>query len=269
MYEGREVFAQPPLALVTAEIRLSYEPRLNDTATRDTVAQAVREHLPILDSEQVVSLSVQSASGQVAEETLPQLRALNPEKTATLTLNANALTVQVVEYEHFGSFLELVTVCLQALAPSVPGALVRRVGLRYINEVRIPGGVTDTREWSKWLSSDLLAAFALLPDQPVGGLNGSVLFHVDRERNILFRWGEAVGRSILVPTIPLRRPELTEGRFFLLDTDSFWEPGSPQSLDVPRLADELGRLHVPIGKLFLASLTEDVKALFRGRDSDA
>lgn len=269
MYEGREVFAQAPLALVTAEIRLSYEPRLNDTATRDTFAQAVREHLPILESEQFVSLSFQGASGQVTEETLPQLRALNPEKTASVTLNANALTVQIVEYEHFGAFLNLVTVCLQALPRVVPGALVRRVGLRYINEIRVPGGVTDTREWSKWLSSDLLAAFSLLPDQPVGGLNGSVLFHLDQERNVLLRWGEVVGRSILVPTIPLRRPELTEGRFFLLDTDSFWEPGSPQSLDVPRLTDELGHLHVPVGRIFLASLTDEVKALFRGRDSGA
>jgi uncharacterized protein (TIGR04255 family) len=254
---------------VTAEMRLSYEPRLNDTATRDTFAQTVREHLPILASEQFVSLSFQGASGQVTEETLPQLRALNPEKTASLTLNANALTVQVVEYEHFDAFLNLVILCLQALPSLVPGVLVQRVGLRYINEIRIPGGVTDTREWSKWLSGDLLAAFALLPDQPVGGLNGSVLFHLDQERNVLLRWGELVGRSILIPTIPLRRPELAEGRFFLLDIDSFWEPESPQSLNVQRLTDELGRLHMPVGTIFMASLTDDVKALFRGRDSGA
>lgn len=73
--------------------------------------------MPILASEQFVSLSFQGASGQVTEETLPQLRALNPEKTASLTLNANALTVQVVEYEHFDAFLSLIIVCLQALPP--------------------------------------------------------------------------------------------------------------------------------------------------------
>ena len=67
MYANRESYPHAPLAIVTAELRLNYEPRIKDDAVRDQFATAVRSRFPILRNEQVVTLTIQTA-GQASVE---------------------------------------------------------------------------------------------------------------------------------------------------------------------------------------------------------
>ena len=264
MYDRREVFTDAPLALVTAQVTLSYEPRVNDIAVRDAFAQVVRARLPLFSIESLEAFRVELPSGQSSQESLPQMRAVNTQRTMSVALNANSVTVDAVEYEHFEGFKDLLRYCFEALTSTVPDAYVTRVGLRYIDEIRAPG-LEQTRDWSGWIADDLLASFNVLQDQTIAGLNGQMVFQIDEVTNLLLRWGEMQGISVIAPNHPLRRPTIAPGRFFVLDADAFWQPTDAKRFDTDSLIECLDRLHKPVGEIFQASLTDKARGLFRGK----
>lgn len=264
MYEGREVYAHAPLVFVTAEVRLGYEPGANDRRVHDAFAAAVRPDLPLLSMEQVTNWTAQLGGGQT-QESMPQLRATNAERTVSVTLSANALSVAVVRYDHFDNFRKLLSGALDALVSVLPQTRCTRVGLRYLDEIRVPG-VSSSRDWAGWLNVGLLAPLSLLPDLPAEGLSGQLLFHLEQGRT-LFRWGDVEGSTVLNQQSPLQVQQPPVSRFFVLDMDSFWEPETPAVLDKEDTLDKFDHLHEPSGRIFQASITERTRELFRGNAS--
>ena len=268
MYEGREVFAYAPLALVTAEIRLGYEPALRNQTTLEAIGGAVRTGLPLLESGATANFSFEAPSGTVAtSESMPFLRAFNRARTVSAAVSVQSLTVSATEYRDFEDFLSVILTCLEALRERVPDASVTRVGLRYIDEVRAPVEVKSSDQWSEWISDQLLAPTGLVSSEAVEGISGSLVYHRPDESRVHFRWGEAYGGSVLDDSsLSLRRladfPR--ESRFFVLDVDSFWEPSQAQPLEVSALVSRLGELHTPAGLIFAAAITDKGRQMFRG-----
>lgn len=266
MYEKREVFAYAPLALVTAEIRLGYEPTLRDQATLEAIGGAVRAVLPLLESGSTANFSFEASVGTMAaSESMPFLRAFNRARTVSAAVSVQSLTVSATEYRDFEDFLNVILTCLGALSQRVPDASVTRVGLRYIDEVRAPVEIKSSDQWSEWISGQLLAPTGLVSSEAVEGISGSLVYHRTDESRVHFRWGEAYGGSVLDSSLALRR--LTEfpreSRFFVLDVDSFWEPSLAQPLDVSALVSRLGELHTPAGLIFAAAITDEGRQMFR------
>jgi uncharacterized protein (TIGR04255 family) len=266
-----EVYAYAPLALVTAQVSLSYEPGLNDAAALDTFAQHIRTHLPVLAKESTAQFAVMFGPGEVPppqiEHSQPQVRATNEARTVSVTLNQTALTVEATEYVHFDGFAAVLGQCLEALEATVTTIRVTRAGLRYVDEVR-PPGLAATGQWRGWVDDALLAPLGLLPECTPVGVNGVVGFQVGEQSNIVFRWGEQQGSTVISPFAAVRRPTPPEGRFMVLDADAFWQPTPPQIVTTSQLLDRFTVLHAPLSGVFEASLTDQARGLFRGETTD-
>ena len=270
MPHAHEVYPNAPLALVTAQVLFGFEPRLNDPDTRDQFAERIRGQLPVLSEENFAGLMIDFASGEGAQP-LPstkQIRATNEASTVSVVLANQAITVEATEYEHFDGFAAILRESLTALTETIGNPYVTRAGLRYIDEIR-PKGVGETPGWSGWVSDALIAPVTLLPDGTAAGINGLVLFRVADQVNIVVRWGEMHGTTVIAPNAAVRRPTPPEGRFFVLDSDAFWQPEAPTMVDADTLLDTFEELHRPISEVFEASLTPNARALFRGETVDA
>lgn len=265
MYPKREVFPRSPLVYVTAEVALTYEPAINQVEVRDLFANAIRSRLPVLSQEVAVSLPLPETSDDNPPQALPALRAFTTDQTSSVLLKATSLTFETVVYQQYEQFSECVADALHALADCAPEVLVRRAGVRYVNELRLPRQVSgDELEWGKWIAPELLASAQLLTSGHLAGAMGGALYHLREDDWIGFRWGDVVGTSIVDRDVPLRRKEAASGPFFALDIDSFWEPAEPVALDPDELMKCYGRLRPPAGELFQASITENAREYFRG-----
>lgn len=248
-----EVYANAPLVLVTAQLRYAHEPRLNSAEVRDVVAEGLRAALPVLDVE-----AVEGEGG----ETTRQLRATNEERSITVVVNSQALTVDATEYTHFDAFTELLAVCFDALETAIGKVYVERAGLRYIDEVR-PPDITTTEEWGEWIAPQLVASTSLLPGRSPEGLRGYTLYEVGDRAFMAFQWGAVVGRSVVVRS-EVRSTPSEPGRFFVLDADAFWVPESPSPMAPTGVLEAFGKLHEPVSEVFQASLTDRARSMFRG-----
>lgn len=247
-----EVYANAPLVLVTAQLGYAHEPRLNVPEIRDAVAEGLRDALPVLDVEQV-----EQEDGQIAR----QLRATNERRSATVVITSQALTIDATEYTHFGSFAELLDVCLGAIEKAVGRIYVERAGLRYIDEIR-PSDITSAQEWGTWVASPLVAATNLLPNRQPAGLRGMTAYEVDERTLLVFQWGQVVGHSVVAPSKVRKAPE--PGVFFVLDADAYWVPEAPESIAPREMVRRFEKLHAPVSEVFQASLTDRARSMFRG-----
>ncbi|MFF0707409.1 TIGR04255 family protein [Gordonia sputi] len=252
-----EVYAKAPLVLVTTQLRYAHEPRLNSAEVRDVAAEELRSILPVLDIE-----SVEDEAGEVTRH----LRATNEQRSISVVISSQALTIDATEYTHFGEFSELLGVCLSALEVAVGKLYVERVGLRYIDEVR-PPGITLTQDWDKWIAPELVSAVKLLPNRAPDRLHGSTFYEVADRTFLVFQWGEVVGQSVVAPS-EVRNTLPEPGRFFVLDADAFWVPESPTAAAPTAILERFGELHSPVSETFQASLTEQAREMFRGDTSE-
>lgn len=269
MYDGREVYANAPLAIVTAEVRFGYEPRLRSDAARDRFAEAVRDTFPRLSAEQALTFMVSGPDGasQTAES---QVRATRSDHQATVSLNAAALSLSMsgrayVDYDT--SFAPLMAVAVDAVRGAAGDVPIQRLGLRYIDEIRPPVPLVDN-DWSTWVNGALLGATQALSD-PVVGYRSVTTFSRGNGRTVTFNAGQFEGATVVDVTLPFSSKRGTPGPLFVIDVDSAWEPEEHTPLDPSRLAEILADLHAPVGGVFQWSITDAARAMFRQPREDS
>lgn len=264
MYRGREVYPNAPLAIVTAEIRLGYEPRLKSDAARDRFAERVRDTFPRLSAEQAVTFTIAGPDGTAQQTFEPQVRATRTDRQATVSLNATALSLSMAgrAYTDYDtSFAPLMAVAVDALHEAAGPAPVERLGLRYIDEVR-PPSAPEGGDWSIWVNEALVGATRAL-DAPVAGHRSVTTFVRGRGRTVTFNAGKFDGGTVVDAHLPFARKNGVAGPLFVIDVDSAWEPEDHTPLDPGLVAERLADLHTPIGGVFQWSITDAAREMFR------
>jgi uncharacterized protein (TIGR04255 family) len=271
VYPNREIFPNPPLALVAAEVRFTDAARLRQQQTKDEVTIALESRFPFAEQLQQaeVDLAQVSVGGQ------PQIRERrgvvlkNADSTETMTVMSESLTYETTSYTSFEDLLEAVVTACEALDAAKVHPAVRRIGLRYIDEVRVPEIVADVRQWGEWIDERLIGHLAVGPDDvPVTGTQGISTYDLGEGKGLNFRFAALDQGSVVVPQ-HLQRRAVPSGPFFVLDFDGFRDfPGDefiPLSAHVVR--DTLTAVHVPCGAAFQRSITNRARELFRGKSS--
>jgi uncharacterized protein (TIGR04255 family) len=270
MYAAREVFRNSPLQYVVLEIKYPYAPRLRQNSTRDAILIDLDDVLPIVTQQQHVTMSG-TVGGPVNQQVEQVPHAFNAARTTRLAITASALTLDTTDYTNFEEFRKLANHCLEALSKHASPAAIERVGLRYVNEIRVPDPVKDARDWSGWVADALVAAASIDSGHQTMGLQGVVQYATGEHRSLALRFGAALDGSLMGDG-PLKRREYTQsGPFFALDFDSFWEPPvdvSP-SWDLESLMTVIDELHVPVGATFQAVITDKLRDSVLRRDPDA
>ena len=227
MYASREIFPNSPLALVTAEVRLTDSPRLRQQETLDNVAIALEDRFPICTPQ--TSTNVTFNVGNVAPGFAPQpqmeqerrLLLTNTAKTESVLLTPSSFICETTAYREFDDFRgSVAAVCDALVGADVRSALVR-VGIRYIDEVRVPEPIPDARSWGKWIASSVLGPLTVGPDDiAVTNAQGLVTFDLGDGNGLNFQYAALNQPPVVQPQF-LNRQQFGPGPFFVLDIDGF------------------------------------------------
>jgi len=265
MHPDREHFAVPPVALVTAELRFTDSPRLRQQDTLDAIAIACEHRFPI--AEPITGMAVEptglGAAPQLVARQSVVLR--NAESTEALTLTSNSLTYEITAYRDFDDLVGVVNDACRTLITAGVAPALTRVGLRYINEVRVREPMSEVRAWSDWIAPGVLGTLSVAPEGvPVRALQAAVSFDLGNGGGLQIGYA-AVPQGSVVNHRFLKRPPFEPGPFFGMDFDGFCEfsVDPAKFLDPDLVARVLRGVHGPISEAFQRSLTDNSRSLFR------
>ena len=267
----RELYPNAPIVLSAAEIRHTLCGPL-EARELSRMSALLKTVLPLRSELRGVEIAFQAGPGirPLAQEQVlaPVPRWTSRDKRTALTLRPDAMVVETTDYGSYERLRGILEVALAAREVSANSLGVERVGLRYIDEIRVPTGNGDAHpSWVEWVDASLLgpmSAGTAVGLQPAG-TQGVAAFTGTDGQTLVLRYGPRDGVAV-ISTPELRRPTPTPGPFFLLDIDSFWEPpGEVPGWDADTVLDIVDRLHAPVHDVFESLITESLrKEVLRG-----
>jgi uncharacterized protein (TIGR04255 family) len=253
------------LRWIAAEVR--YPPLDDGTAG---ISPDLREHLrdqfPIREQQPQLSVTLGPA-GPNAQQVL-QHRFVRRDRLVSVTADRDVIRVEATAYPGWTEFRSGLSRVLRALQETSSPDGVLRIGLRYIDEIRLPNEPDHFAGWSGWVDERLVAPFTLENDPEVS--SGTIVLQYGEAPGYvtLFRAGPLKSGRAVQQEGPLRIPyETPAGAFFLLDTDASWaDPtGEIPEFEPDRIEDVLNRLHHSCHTLFEASITDRLRQEVLGR----
>jgi uncharacterized protein (TIGR04255 family) len=256
----REVYVNAPLRLVTAEYRFPLSAALSGGDLLPLLARELGSTLPIIEPAPALQLTL---GPDLAPPALTNgYRLLTRDRMTAVTVSPSRLAVETTAYGHWVDFRdEYVRVALVALGDELDAlAGLDRVGLRYINEIRVPLTSGTTHHWHTYVNRDLLAPAAITSRGALKTVQVALHLQVEDQSELLLRSGILEGH-VVDNSGPLQLPSPPkDGPFFLIDIDSFWTRSG--ALDEWNTAGALAisnRLHDPIDELFETCITEALR----------
>jgi uncharacterized protein (TIGR04255 family) len=253
----RRVYVRPPLALALCQIRFSTRFGLGDAGVAP-FQEAIEEEYPNPDRQQeVATIQVGGGAGQLGMQTqAPSTLWKFTDDTGdwTVTLTQDFVALETRAYADFDDFLARLRRVLQALVRTVRPGVGRRIGLRYINEIR-----SAEPDWSSVIRGELLGVLAFEPFRS----------HCDQSMQVLsLRAGEArinlqhgwfpKGTTV----VPKPGTPADDQPFYLLDVDMFREFPPPKSLkmDASVISGYVEGYHATVSELFRWATTDEYRA---------
>lgn len=247
--DEREIYPNAPVVLVALEVRHPVSESLTPAELR-AIKSRLAAHVPIARNTQIANFQV--VPGQAAPTAnLEQFtRFVNRETTLALSFRREALVVETSVYTGWEQFRQVVSDAIDARMSVAPVDGVERVGLRYIDEIRVPGeGEVD---WREWVSPSLLGPSPVEPvSLTLAQWQGVAVYGSQPGPMLVLRYGPATGFAV-DPSSELKRGKPVDGGpYFLMDVDSFWTPeGSIPEVDRDTLIATCNDLHRPVRTLF-------------------
>lgn len=231
------------------------------------IKAALREHVPLASRETFTQVDIRGTVGdpnpQATSRNEDHVRFSSRDKRTIVTYAPSSMTIETTNYDSWTWLRALASTALVARMDIAPVDGVERIGLRFIDEVRIPG--ESEPDWEEWVDAQLVAPdLSVVPGRLRPLQQQSVVQYgtASAEALVTLRYGAVNGPSVVQGT-PLAQGDLPPaGPFFLIDTDAAWAPGPGQ--DVPPLEpnDVLSKadnLHDYVKELFEASLTQRLR----------
>ncbi len=190
------------------------------------------------------------------------VRFMNRDSTVTASIKRQSIVVETSAYDGWANFCELLMLVIAARNQVSSMIGIERIGLRYIDEVRVPAINEGEIEWNEWVDDSLLG-----PREDVAGdlslaeWQGAAVYRESQPgRSLVLRYGPRHGFAI-DPNGELRRLRPVEpGPFFLMDIDSFWMPvhGIPE-YDPESVRAIFHDIHKPVRSLFERLITKRLR----------
>lgn len=255
-----EVFPNAPLALVAAEVRY---PPVTEGALGMAIHRRIRDALDSdwvihNDATQTFKVGVGSYGPPASSQSETVGRIASRQRTKTLTVGPENFILEVVDYEHFADFRDLLERVSAAIQSVLKPDGVSRVGLRYVDEISVP---EPSPQWSQWLDLSLMAP-SLPPGLTPTEWTGAVQYQVTPDQSLVFRYGPSEG-PVVSTGGTLRRSWVPDGPIFVLDFDSSWQPSDIPEFTADRIVEASDRLHSPLRILFDSLVTPPLLEIFR------
>ena len=240
----------PPLVLALCQVQYEGVASLEDARRIAPFQSAIQQEYPLS------TIAPRSISLQVHATGMQQVNSFqwvfrDRDDVWHLALANDAITLETRRYDQFPNFLGRLRTVLNALQTHLEPSAIKRVGLRYINEIR-----TGDANWG-----------AIIRPQLLGPLTEPVLARyaaqVIQELRLAYPEGHAINvRHGLFPggtTVQPREGETPlDGSFYLLDLDAFQVSSDqpPESLDPEAICARVDAFHTSIYQLFRWSVSD-------------
>ena len=260
-------YRNAPLVYVIAQVIHPVAPTLT-RGEEVALKEALVEWLPLVSNEIQRQIDVVGFenNGQpqvnMRSDSIRRFSARN--KRTSVAISDTAMTIETTSYDTWEVFRELVGQILKARMDIAPVDGVERIGLRYIDEIRVPGeGIPD---WALWVNPLLVPpVFASVGEKLSAQQQQATIQYETNEQNVgvTLRYGAVVGRSPVADSMLARPGTPSNGPFFLIDTDAAWAPKPGEEvppLDPSEVINTANVLHRFVKKLFEASLTDRLRS---------
>jgi len=269
--DEHEVYPNPPVVLVALEVRHPTSEPLTSSEER-----AIKSHLgarlPIARTAQLASFQMVAGSLVAPTPNVETfIRYMDRKSTVAVSFRRDAMTVEASVYPGWDEFQVIIAEAIDARMRVAPVDGVERIGVRYIDEIRVPSDGGEPT-WGDWVSSSLLPP---KPSEPVDlqltQWQGVAVYGGQPGHTLILRYGPMTGFAV-DPSSELRRGKPADGgKYFLMDIDSFWTPdGSVPELDRDNVLRTCNDLHRPVRSLFEGLIQPKLRdEVFRSHESDA
>ena len=263
------VFPNQPLVLVALEVRY---PEPAEPLQVAALRRAVRDILPIPENVTHQTITFGGPAPVIEKRDFPRL--MSRDRTAALVVTHEALVLETTTYEGYEEHRNLIGRVVSAVGELLSPDGVRRVGMRFIDEIRVPQISEPPGDWKGWIAEGLLVPLA--PDVQVGSESfkprtwqGVAVYDAGAGYSVTFKYGPQVGFAVPPNGSTRRLNPPKPGLFFLLDSDGAWTPHE----DIPEFTPErilaaCDTIHEPLSALFKAVGTERlIKEVFMAEGS--
>lgn len=253
----REVYPNAPLVSVSFELRHPQTDPLTPQQ-RTLFKDLLSDDLPVMRTQQISSQRIDfGPSGPVTQvQTEDHPKYFDRKMTVAASLLSGSTVVETTQYPGWEEFRTLILKVCDARNHVSPIDGIERIGLRYIDEIRIPN--TETPDWSAYLAPSLLGpGIEMHSVLPLKEWQGISVYGPENGQSLVMR--HATGEGFAVdPNGELRRKAPAyPGKFFMLDLDSFWVPESEIPVfsmpDIEKISKDL---HAPIRTMFEQCITD-------------
>ena len=258
-------FPSPPLVLTVLEIRYpEIAGGLGDDKSMGLKA-ALSEHLPLMESQTEEQFAVAIGApvpASVQRRIFPRFS--TRDRTTALLVKQDALVLETTTYAGWEQhFRPLVSEVVNTLGRVSRPDGVLRVGLRYIDEIRVPGIESAPGDWRGYIDGHLLAGAApnFIPTHMRPSVwQGVAQYQTVTGTTLADRYGPQEGYAVDPQSATRRQCPPHPGLFFLLDSDSYWLGDE----EVPEfradwILDCCDQLHAPAREFFKIAVTDKLR----------
>lgn len=257
---GRTVFARPPLVLAMCQVKFT---RVLSVAEPKFVApfqRAILGQYPIAVPAQQISLQVGIGPGEGDLRPTPpsfNWQFSDKEQNWSVVLGEDFCTIESRAYDHFDHFLDRLRHVLTALLEHIEPPVGTRIGLRYINEIRLDGLSERDVVRPEVLGPVGVEALTGRAEQ-VASLQQLLLRYSD-DQGVNIHHGRVLAGSTVTRVTRRRGESVKDGPFYLLDFDVFREFPLPEGLlmEVEEVCGHVDSYHRVIDRLFRWAVTDE------------
>ena len=157
---NEEIYPNAPIVLMVAEIKHTEHGPLDEKQSR-MISEAVKGTLPIRSEEVEQSITFPSApDGSLLQPQVAQTKVLrwsSRDRRTVVTVKPDVISVETTQYHRYEDIRQLLEQALTAFTSAIDLAGVTRIGLRYIDEIRVPSDDdSGVPKWDEWVDGSLL-----------------------------------------------------------------------------------------------------------------
>lgn len=247
------MYPSAPLVLVALEVR---HPPAGPLSHRDRsrLKSELGRWTPIRKDVRTFSFEMAPGSPmnlRTTEEEFPKF--FDRGQTVGVSAQSEATIIELSSYLGWEDCLDLVRLVMESRnrVSAIDGVL--RVGLRYINEIRLPAG----SDWGAYLHAPVRPQGLEITDMMMRSWQGAAVYNHDVQQNQMLnlRYG-ILEETTIAPGHDLNFPDRGRGEFYLLDLDSYTTPKGTPEFKIDELMDTVDRLHHPLRTLFEQLITD-------------
>ena len=261
-------YPNPPLVLTVCEIRFPELVRSMASDVRERIKAAVKSDLPLHETitDQVIDFTPEGP--RATAQQLP--RFTTRDRTSSMVVTRSTVSIETTAYDGYEGFRSLIELAVSSIVDNIEIDGLSRVGLRFIDEIRVPSIKDMPGNWTGYIDNHLLATvsdeFLAETNLTPQAWQGNVRYSTRTDSTLALRYGPQVGHAT-DPNGPTRRLNTKPpGVFFLLDSDSYWEArDSIPEFTVAEVMRHCDELHPHTRAVFDAVCTERLRHEVFGR----